>query len=175
MRVTKFKRFWFKRCIVTFEDFFTQEQLVKLHSMINAKEWMQTQQEFRYALSGEPWDFIEFEIPKIIKQWTGEDVEFKDWWFWRDTPGLEYEPHTDRGTAEPHEHHVQIFLNDGSAELGAVIHPFLIRWVKLFQVPYKYNAGYYMNTAQTIFHSVPKVPLGQERISCRIRYRATSP
>lgn len=174
----KLHRLMFNRSWATFDNFFPEAILNTLLAQVQQAEWASHPHTNRcvmnlQSVAKDPAidQFLSEQVPKLIYEWTGEHVEYINYIIWQDTEGLEYEPHTDKKYGL-NEHHVQVYLTDGPAELGTRVHMYLDKraWFGTWIVPYKLNAGVYINTVQTIRHSVKRVPHGSERISIRARY-----
>lgn len=168
----------FNRSWATFDNFLPKPILDSLLAHIAQAEWTSHPAEHRQVMNrlSVSWDpaideFFRTQVTQLILQWTGEQVKYVDSIVWKDTEGLTYKPHIDR-KYESNEHHVQVYLTEGSAELGTRVHAYLDKhaWFGTELVPYKLNSGVYINTVQTIRHSVKPVPVGSERVSIRARY-----
>jgi len=166
----------FNRSWATFDNFFPEPVLNQLINIVNTGEQIDYGQEFRTSITNVDNllvnEFFKNRVPQLIYEWTKEQVELVDWQFWIDYPGLAYTPHTDIYMFKKHEHHVQVYLNDGLAELGTRVHN--IKRAQVGQAAYKLNSGIYLNTAQTIIHSVSQVPKYSIRKSVRARYKSSS-
>lgn len=165
---------------ITFDNALDQTLLDELDLIISTNNWCAWDQKHRSSInrieSTLTDQYLAHTVPQQILQWSGQTVELKDWCIWKDTEGLEYPCHVDTGFNQPHEHHVQIYLNDGDESLGTRLHEMLTN--KLLDIaPYKRNSGVYMSSAQTMNHSVQKVPHNTTRLSIRARYltREASP
>lgn len=168
----------FKRVYATFDNFLPTPVLDSLLVQVKQASWDKYPTEGRLVmnlLSVEHDPRIEHwfseQVPQLIYEWSGEQVKYINYMIWKDSEGLTYEPHIDMKKGA-YEHHVQVYLNDGSDELGTEIYPYWDKWglTTPTTVPYYKNSGVYLNTVQTIRHGVKQVPFGQERISIRARY-----
>jgi hypothetical protein len=168
----------FNRSWATFDNFFPQAILNTLLAQVSQAEWQSHPKANRHVMDqlsvpqAPAIDlFLSEHVPQLIREWTGEHVEYMNYVIWRDTAGLEYKPHTDK-RFEQREHHVQVYLTDGPAELGTGVHMLWDKWAwfKSTLAPYGMNRGIYLNTAHTVRHSVKSVPADHERISIRARY-----
>ena len=169
----KLHRLMFNRSWATFDNFFPKHILDELVYIVNTHELGDHDQKFRNSIlnvgSEEVYTFFKKQVPERILAWTGQSVTLIDWCFWVDTEGLEYTAHTDIGMFKCHEHHVQVYLNDGDDGLGTRIHNWLRQPVG--QAAYGVNKGIYLNTAHSILHSVSQVPKDTTRKSVRARYK----
>ena len=169
----KLYQLMFNRSWATFDNFFPKHILDELVYIVNTHELGGHDQEFRNGIRGiektAAHSYFKHQVPERILEWTGTSVELIDWCFWVDHEGLEYTAHTDNNMFSTHEHHVQVYLNDGISQLGTRIH----NWLRqpIGQAAYGVNKGIYLNTAQTIIHSVSRVPKDSIRKSVRARYK----
>ena len=148
----------YNRSWVTFDNFFPKHVLDELVCIVNTHEQISWNKEFRNTINrlvGSSVDhyFIE-QVPKHILAWSGQHVTLDNWWCWIDYPGLEYPRHRDPPS---HKHFLQVYLNDQASELGIRIHaqPY---GPATDQAPYKLNSGVYLNSPNSISHSVSQVP-----------------
>ena len=168
----------FNRSWATFDNFFPEAILNTLLAQVKQAEWYSHPKANRHVMdqlsvTEDPAIDVFFseQVPKLIYEWTGEQVKYVNYIIWRDTEGLEYTPHIDKKVGL-NEHHVQVYLTDGLAELGTRVHMYLdkLGLISTQIAPYKLNSGIYLNTVRTIRHSVKPVPYGSERVSIRARY-----
>ena len=171
----KISKLAFNRSYVTFDHALPKSVLDELLTAVNTRLWHDHgTQANRQVLDNQSFsasvnNWFEHDMPSIIYYWTKEQVRLTHWGFWQDTGGLYYNIHTDYGMFDQHEHHIQIYLNDGEPARGTRLHSWLTRR-QIAQVPYKLNSGVYLNTAQTILHSVSPVPTSAKRTSVQARY-----
>jgi len=169
----KINKLWFNRSYVTFDNFFPVDIVTEIEKEIKSNIWHDHgTQAHRQTLNTHNIKIHAYlcnTVPNIIHTWCNERVVLKDWGFWRDREHLYYDIHTDWGMFKTHEYHLQVYLNNMDQNLGTCIHSWLTRQC-IDRAVYKANSGIFLNTAQTILHSVNKVLQNQERISIQARY-----
>jgi len=105
-----------------------------------------------------------------IRTLLGKPVKYLSSSMWVDLPGYTISPHYD---IDAFEHAVQIYMTDPSKNFEMMGTAFYLNNKQLmFEIPYRRNSGYLIDTAQSILHGLHhSIPPGFLRYSVYMRFR----
>ena len=107
----------------------------------------------------------------MMENIIGQAVEFRGYSLWADTAGYEITPHYDLA---PFDVSIQIYMTDPVRNfemMGTAVYEDGTDKL-LFEIPYKRNSGYIMNTCHRIWHGLHHaIPPDYSRYSVYLRYK----
>jgi hypothetical protein len=164
----------FNRRVVLLNDYFPDTICNELLSLIKTKNWIPTEKFGRQTTDLEntlTQSYFQTVTTKHAELWTGKKHKLLDCYMWKDSAGLSYKQHTDVGIFKKWENHLQIYINEGEPDIdmGTKFHHSVFHRKPTIELSYTNNAGYFINTSQSVFHSVSKVPNGKIRYSVYAR------
>jgi hypothetical protein len=164
----------FNRRVVLLHDYFPSDVYNELLSLIKTKHWIDTEKPNRRTTNLEnsiTQFYFQTVTTKHAELWTGKKHRLLDCYMWKDSAGLAYKQHTDVGIFRKWENHLQIYINEGEPDMtmGTKFHHSIFHRRPTVELSYTDNAGYFISTSQSVFHSVSKVPEGKTRYSVYAR------
>ena len=168
---TTFYNLSFGRQLVLIHDYFPHDVYSELLKLTTTTVWENSKQANRQS-SEITNQFVKNVAVTHIEMWTGKPQKFLFCCLWKDTEGLEYPRHTDKGLFSKRHNHIQIYLNEGESinGMGTRFHHSIFHRKPTLELSYTGNAGYFINRSQTVFHSVAPVPKNKVRYSLYARF-----
>jgi hypothetical protein len=165
---------WGRR-VVFLHDYFPAPIYKQLLALTSTSTWIDSEQPNRQICTVDNDSIIRFlnnQTLADIASWSSERHQLLSCSLWKDSAGLEYKQHTDKGRFKPWETHLQIYINSGEslAGLGTRFHHTVFHRRPTIELNYTGNAGYFIKRSQSVYHSVAPVPEGQLRYSLYAKF-----
>jgi hypothetical protein len=167
---TIFYNLSFNRKVVLLNNYFPDPIYSRLLSLIKTVKWQDSIQPHRQVYGSNDKiinSYIEQHTLEHAEKWAGAPQRLVFCTLWKDTEGLTYKQHTDKGIFSKWRNHIQIYLNDGETieGMGTRFHQSVLHRKPTIELGYTGNSGYFINHGQTIYHSVSPVPKDKIRHS----------